>query len=555
MLAQSIRMSGNKRNSDQESTAREVLEVNLRPVNEALQAVGLIIYLEYLDLRSQGLRYARKDDEMDIMTKIRELKHYFKQNSMGKDEQISLGLINEPRSSRSNDKKKSEGENIWESNCSLEQGSYKKEGESGDQGANYEYQVRLVLGVGILHGIQLVFKFRFWRNANHDEKAQKIKVALIGLDLQDPKGFSGKVDDQGCVNFGGFLKVTKYYGSRGRLVVFSNTQTGASTWEKFESHLPTAEDIHPEFFPTRPLDWGKERTVELESAYIDQFEASNAAESSKGKAQKLFSELKRVAEKCPIDHLMLGSLAAPLRKIHLESGLGDAIVGIENKLVQPQFNVSLKSVAEHDEQRVEDLAMSTLKMLADEGMKILQRNLFTNDALYAEIAFDMHPLRPDLLRLVPLFCQSLLEMGIEVIDFVQLNQIGGTSVLQDVQFTDQQCFKQFVSLSKARMESQLTGSGHGITAARMDAKLNINRMDVVEGNTIKGIRICFGGKKPSKFKCGRNKIETPRQFRQFQITASTSGSTVPPEIDSNHSIASRGWNLTSLHTEWGTQAL
>ncbi|XP_057997548.1 presequence protease 1, chloroplastic/mitochondrial-like [Hevea brasiliensis] len=46
-------------------------------------------------------------------------------------------------------------------------------------------------------------------------------------------------------------------------------------------------------------------------------------------------------------------------------------------------------------------------------------------------------------------------------------------VLQEVQFTDQQRFKQFVSQSKARMENRLRGSGHGIAAARMDAKLNV----------------------------------------------------------------------------------
>eukprot|EP01018_Ginkgo_biloba_P006178 Gb_04858 [translate_table: standard] len=458
------------------------------------------------------------------------------------------------------------------------------------------------------------------------------------------------------------------------------------------------------------------------SDYLDQFEASNAAESSKVKAQKLFSESKRVVEKYPVgdagdllkkhmvclnwvladepldletelalgflDHLMLGTPAAPLRKFLLESGLGDAIVGggIEDELLQPQFSIGLKNVAENDVQRVEDLIMSTLKMLADEGftpeaveasmntiefslrenntgsfprglslmlrsmgkwiydkdpfeplkfekslealkvriahegskaifaqliqkfildnphrvtvelqpdpekasrdkaaeqeslkklkstmtkedlaelvratkelrlkqetpdppealktvpslslhdipkkpihipidvgdiggVKVLRHNLFTNDVLYAEIVFDMRPLRPGLLPLVPLFCQSLLEMGTKDMDFVQLNQLigrktGGISVypstssvggrqepvshvivhgkamagrvndlfnlirtvLQDVQFTDQQRFKQFISQSKAGMESQLTGSGHGIASARMDAKLNI----------------------------------------------------------------------------------
>ncbi|KAL6963987.1 Homeobox protein PKNOX1, variant 2 [Sarracenia purpurea var. burkii] len=150
------------------------------------------------------------------------------------------------------------------------------------------------------------------------------------------------------------------------------------------------------------------------------------------------------------------------------------------------------------------------------GVKILRHDLFTNDVLYTEVVFQMRSLKQELLPLVPLFCQSLLEMGTKDMDFVQLNQLigrktGGISVypftssirgkedpcsyiivrgkamsgrtedlfnlvnriLQDVEFTDQRRFKQFVSQSKARMESRLRGSGHGIAAARMDAKLNV----------------------------------------------------------------------------------
>ncbi|KHN30412.1 Presequence protease 2, chloroplastic/mitochondrial [Glycine soja] len=149
------------------------------------------------------------------------------------------------------------------------------------------------------------------------------------------------------------------------------------------------------------------------------------------------------------------------------------------------------------------------------GVKVLQHDLFTNDVLYTEIVFNMKSLKQELLPLVPLFCQSLLEMGTKDLTFVQLNQLIGrktggisvypftssvrgkedpcshmvirgkamaghiedlydlvNSVLQDVQFTDQQRFKQFVSQSRARMENRLRGSGHGIAAARMDAKLN-----------------------------------------------------------------------------------
>lgn len=458
------------------------------------------------------------------------------------------------------------------------------------------------------------------------------------------------------------------------------------------------------------------------SEYLNLFVGSSASNESKVVPQKLFSEPVRIVEKYPageggdlkkkhmvclnwllsekpldletelaigfLDHLMLGTPASPLRKVLLESGLGDAIVGggVEDELLQPQFSIGLKGVSPDDIQKIEELIMNTLKNLADDGfhpdtveasmntiefslrenntgsfprglslmlrsmgkwiydmdpfeplkyekplmalkariaeegskavfspliekfilnnphcvtiemqpdpekasrdeaaereilekvkasmtkedldelaratgelrlkqetpdppealrsvpslslddipkkpvlvptevgdingVKVLKHDLFTNDVLYTEVVFDMSSLKQDLLPLVPLFCQSLLEMGTKDLDFVQLNQLigrktGGISIypftssirgkedpcshiivrgkamagraedlfnlvnciLQEVQFTDQQRFKQFVSQSKARMENRLRGSGHGIAAARMDAKLNV----------------------------------------------------------------------------------
>ncbi|KAJ4838407.1 Presequence protease 1, chloroplastic/mitochondrial [Turnera subulata] len=149
------------------------------------------------------------------------------------------------------------------------------------------------------------------------------------------------------------------------------------------------------------------------------------------------------------------------------------------------------------------------------GVKVLQHDLFTNDFLYSEVVFDMRSLKEELLPLVPLFCESLLEMGTKDLTSVQLNQLigrktGGISiypftssvwgqrdpcshiivrgkvmagrsedlfnminyVLQEVQFTDQPRFKQLVSQSKARMENTLRSMGYRIAAARMNAMLN-----------------------------------------------------------------------------------
>ncbi|CAG7882800.1 unnamed protein product [Brassica rapa] len=493
------------------------------------------------------------------------------------------------------------------------------------------------------------------------------------------------------------------------------------TFEEFK-------DFHRKYYhPSNARIWfyGDDdplQRLRILSEYLDMFEASPSRDTSKIEPQRLFSEPIRIVEKYPagrdgdlkkknmvcinwllsekpldletqlalgfLDHLMLGTPASPLRKILLESGLGEALVssGMSDELLQPQFSVGMKGVSEDNVQKVEELIMSTLKKLAEEGfesdaveasmntiefslrenntgsfprglslmlqsiakwiydmdpfeplkyteplkalkariaeegskavfsplieqfilnnshrvtiemqpdpekasqeeaeeksilekvkagmteedlaelarateelrlkqetpdppealrcvpslnlsdipkeptyvptevgdingVKVLRHDLFTNDIVYAEVVFDMGSLKHELLPLVPLFCQSLLEMGTKDLSFVQLNQLigrktGGISVypltssvrgkdepcskiivrgksmagraddlfnlmnclLQEVQFTDQQRFKQFVSQSIARMENRLRGSGHGVAAARMDAMLNI----------------------------------------------------------------------------------
>lgn len=132
------------------------------------------------------------------------------------------------------------------------------------------------------------------------------------------------------------------------------------------------------------------------------FEGTSASTESKVVPQKLFSDSVRIIEKYPagegdmkkkhmvclnwllsdkpldletelafgfMDYLMLGTPASPLRRILLESGLGDAIVGggVADELLQPQFALGLKGVSEDDIPKVEELIMSTLKKLAEEG--------------------------------------------------------------------------------------------------------------------------------------------------------------------------------------------
>ncbi|MFS7956834.1 putative metalloenzyme, LuxS/M16 peptidase, peptidase M16C associated [Helianthus anomalus] len=175
-----------------------------------------------------------------------------------------------------------------------------------------------------------------------------------------------------------------------------------------------------------------------------------------------------------------------------------------------------KAVPNLSVQNIKKKHMETPTEVGDiNGVKVLQHELFTNDVLYADLAFDMTSLKPELLPLVPLFCRSLLEMGTKDLNFIQLNQLikektGGisiypytsskqgskdpvsyimvrckamsastedlfnliTCVLKEAEFTNQKRFKRFVSQSKARLENQLRDGGHLLVAARLNAKLN-----------------------------------------------------------------------------------
>ncbi|KAG2493609.1 hypothetical protein HYH03_008126 [Edaphochlamys debaryana] len=152
------------------------------------------------------------------------------------------------------------------------------------------------------------------------------------------------------------------------------------------------------------------------------------------------------------------------------------------------------------------------RALAD-GATLLTHDLFTNDVLYLEAAFDMRPVPSRLLPLVPLFCRSLTQMGTAKESFVELTErigrkTGGISVypftsavrgkadpiayvmvrgkamggkaadmlelMSDVLLTarldDRQRFTQMVAETKAGMESGIISGGHGYAAKRLSAQ-------------------------------------------------------------------------------------
>jgi len=71
-----------------------------------------------------------------------------------------------------------------------------------------------------------------------------------------------------------------------------------------------------------------------------------------------------------LDHALVGTSAAPLRKAMMDSGLGEAITGggLGDGTRQPTFSMGLKGVAQGDADKVEALIDDTLRRLADEGL-------------------------------------------------------------------------------------------------------------------------------------------------------------------------------------------
>ena len=71
-----------------------------------------------------------------------------------------------------------------------------------------------------------------------------------------------------------------------------------------------------------------------------------------------------------LEHILLGTPASPLRKALIESGLGEDLagVGMESELLQLFFSVGLRGVESERVDEVEELILSSLTRLADEGL-------------------------------------------------------------------------------------------------------------------------------------------------------------------------------------------
>ncbi|MFO7321353.1 MAG: insulinase family protein [Chloroflexota bacterium] len=149
----------------------------------------------------------------------------------------------------------------------------------------------------------------------------------------------------------------------------------------------------------------------------------------------------------------------------------------------------------------------------DQGATVLYHDLFTNGIAYIDLAFDLHRLPPEYIPYLSLFSRALTSMGTHKEDFVKLSQrigrkTGGLSastlvssvrgqpestawlivrgkgtmaqtddllelfhdVLLDVNFDNQERFRQLVLEHKAGLESSLVPGGHGVVNQRLRSK-------------------------------------------------------------------------------------
>jgi hypothetical protein len=147
--------------------------------------------------------------------------------------------------------------------------------------------------------------------------------------------------------------------------------------------------------------------------------------------------------------------------------------------------------------------------------QLVFHDLFTNGILYLDVGFDLRSLPPEWLPYIPLYAQSLLEIGTEGEDYVRLSQrigreTGGiqpatlaaarldggpaawlflrgkatvertpellailNDVLFSVHFDNRERFRQMALEARAGMETQLVPIGHRIANRRLRARFNL----------------------------------------------------------------------------------
>lgn len=222
------------------------------------------------------------------------------------------------------------------------------------------------------------------------------------------------------------------------------------------------------------------------------------------------SEREAAVEQARLDQARAGMNDADLERIAAATA---ELQRIQTTPDSPEALATIPNLKLEDMDRENKLI--PLQVQEHDGVKILYHDLFTNGIVYLDLGLDLLHLPEDLLPYTTLFGRSLLEMGTDTEDFVQLSQrIGRTTggitpqvftsvvrgsgeptawlflrakalpeqvddllqifedTLLNVRLDNQERFRQLVLEEKAMQEARLAPAGHQVVNTRLRSQFN-----------------------------------------------------------------------------------
>ncbi|CAJ1907559.1 unnamed protein product [Cylindrotheca closterium] len=166
----------------------------------------------------------------------------------------------------------------------------------------------------------------------------------------------------------------KFYHPTNSRIYFSGDDDVYARLDIMDEYLKDF-DVSPESKPGSVIDWQPkvfsepQRIVEAYPIGEDQPE-TNMVNINWLMNDKPFTPAEEMAVGI-LDHLLMGTTSSILRKTLTESGLGESITGggLSDELLQATFSVGLKGVKEEDVAKVEELILSTLEKVSEEGFE------------------------------------------------------------------------------------------------------------------------------------------------------------------------------------------
>lgn len=186
----------------------------------------------------------------------------------------------------------------------------------------------------------------------------------------DSGGDPRVIPDLSFEQFANFHK--KFYHPSNSRIYFSGDDDVYTRLELMDEYLDEF-DVSPESKPGSVIEWQKKRYAEPKREVHPYPIGEDQPEMHmimvnwllNDKPLSSFDELALGI----LDHLLMGTTSAVLRKALMESGYGEAVTGggLSDELLQATFSVGLKGVKKDDVPKVEQLIRDTLQKIATDG--------------------------------------------------------------------------------------------------------------------------------------------------------------------------------------------